>query len=569
MSRARPTGPARRPARSSPRTRFHETELPRPFAGRSSGSASGCEPLGDFVRRRVVPCPERPSLWLVLAAACSRCSPSLWPRSWSRGRAPRQLGARRDASRRRFRRGRRSSARPRRRSARGDLERALRLRFRAGVLRLAERRSSRRSRRPRRPARSSAGSRSEPFTAAARVVRRGRLRAARADGRGRAAGARRAGRRCSRESSRSPWTVVGVRSRSRVVAVESRCCARSTRRRGRPGGPDVLVVRDRARRGRRVRGAAATATSHPVRPPARAARGGRARSGERRSSCSTARASRPRTRDAIEVPRARRTAAVRRAGDPAWLRRRRSGDVALAERPRREHVPSGATRPGDVRTGRDATARGLCGRDEGVLARERSEARSRCERRVGERGSAVLLADASPLQNRLLGAADNAALGLAFAGAPRPAGRLRRERPRLRRGERLRRRAAALVVGARRPRARSARAGARAGRRLGPPERPAGRCRPRGSSSPRRSRSSSHARGRRGRRADRAAAPAEAARAHAAARARRGRRRRSRRGRGRAQSTQDRRRRAGGPGRRTCSPSGEALRRLERQEATA
>jgi hypothetical protein len=35
------------------------------------------------------------------------------------------------------------------------------------------------------------------------------------------------------------------------------------------------------------------------------------------------------------------------------------------------------------------------------------------------RGRALLLADASPLQNRLLAAADNAALGLALAGAPR------------------------------------------------------------------------------------------------------------------------------------------------------
>ena len=45
-------------------------------------------------------------------------------------------------------------------------------------------------------------------------------------------------------------------------------------------------------------------------------------------------------------------------------------------------------------------------RDEGLVA----------ERRVG-RGSVAFLADSSPLQNRLLGSADNAAFGLALAGA--------------------------------------------------------------------------------------------------------------------------------------------------------
>jgi Domain of unknown function (DUF4350) len=53
--------------------------------------------------------------------------------------------------------------------------------------------------------------------------------------------------------------------------------------------------------------------------------------------------------------------------------------------------------------------------DDGVLV-ESGVAAVAVERRVGA-GTAVLLADPSPLQNRLLGEADNAALGLAFAGS--------------------------------------------------------------------------------------------------------------------------------------------------------
>lgn len=52
------------------------------------------------------------------------------------------------------------------------------------------------------------------------------------------------------------------------------------------------------------------------------------------------------------------------------------------------------------------TAGGSAWRDEGLVA----------ERRVGN-GTVVFLADSSPLQNRLLGSADNAAFGLALAGA--------------------------------------------------------------------------------------------------------------------------------------------------------
>ena len=72
-----------------------------------------------------------------------------------------------------------------------------------------------------------------------------------------------------------------------------------------------------------------------------------------------------------------------------------------------------------MRARRDARAPG------GFAGAGRRAARARrrdprCSRsRSAGRGRALLLADAAPLQNRLLGRADNAALGLALAGAGR------------------------------------------------------------------------------------------------------------------------------------------------------
>ena len=73
-------------------------------------------------------------------------------------------------------------------------------------------------------------------------------------------------------------------------------------------------------------------------------------------------------------------------------------------------------------------------------------------RRLGRRTRSLRLADSSPLQNRLLGAGDNAAFGLALAGPPQPAGRVPRELPRLRDGERALGSAALLEAAARGPR---------------------------------------------------------------------------------------------------------------------
>ena len=72
-----------------------------------------------------------------------------------------------------------------------------------------------------------------------------------------------------------------------------------------------------------------------------------------------------------------------------------------------------------------ATGGGTLWRDEGLVA----------VRRVGN-GTVELLADASPLQNRLLGSADNAAFGLGARRAAQPAGRVPRELPRLRKRNR-------------------------------------------------------------------------------------------------------------------------------------
>jgi len=74
-------------------------------------------------------------------------------------------------------------------------------------------------------------------------------------------------------------------------------------------------------------------------------------------------------------------------------------------------VATGVPGVRDLRTGGEGVWTGSSGR---VLARA-GAAPLLLERRLGS-GRALLLADASPLQNRLLGRADNAALGLALAG---------------------------------------------------------------------------------------------------------------------------------------------------------
>ena len=124
----------------------------------------------------------------------------------------------------------------------------------------------------------------------------------------------------------------------------------------------------------------------------------------------------PEDADAIEAFLSAGGRLLYAGADPAWLQGV-VGDVVWRERfAGRATVPSRVTALGDVRTV-DATARGLWDSDEGVLL-EAERGALALRRAVGERGEAVLLSDASPLQNELLGQADNAAFGLAVAGAP-------------------------------------------------------------------------------------------------------------------------------------------------------
>jgi hypothetical protein len=120
--------------------RFNETELPRPLRGPLEWLGDRLQPIGDLIGRLVEPLPGGNSVaWLILAAAVlfvaavvatrlvRRRGPAAG-RSLGRGRAPHSPDAatlEREAE----------AA-----EGAGDLERALRLRFQAGILRLVERR---------------------------------------------------------------------------------------------------------------------------------------------------------------------------------------------------------------------------------------------------------------------------------------------------------------------------------------------------------------------------------------------------------------------------------------------
>ena len=80
-------------------------------------------------------------------------------------------------------------------------------------------------------------------------------------------------------------------------------------------------------------------------------------------------------------------------------------------------VPPGTPGLGGVRTVR-SDAQGLWQADDGVLLEAERGRGALALRRDFGRGEVVLLSDASPLQNRLLAEADNAAFGLAVAGPP-------------------------------------------------------------------------------------------------------------------------------------------------------
>ncbi len=121
--------------------RFHETELPRPLRRPLEWLGDLLEPIGDFFERILEPLPGDTSLvWLVLAGLVLLVA--VWfatrlvlrhgpaaprPRAGSRAEEESADAATLERLADAAERG-------------GDLERALRLRFRAGILRLVERR---------------------------------------------------------------------------------------------------------------------------------------------------------------------------------------------------------------------------------------------------------------------------------------------------------------------------------------------------------------------------------------------------------------------------------------------
>jgi hypothetical protein len=122
--------------------RFHETDLPRPLRRPLEWLGDRLEPIGSFFQDAIDALPGDDSLvYLVLAAAVLALAVFIATRLVLRRGPPAQLARRRggdaleetaDAA---TLEGLADAA-----ERRGDLERALRLRFRAGILRLVERR---------------------------------------------------------------------------------------------------------------------------------------------------------------------------------------------------------------------------------------------------------------------------------------------------------------------------------------------------------------------------------------------------------------------------------------------
>ena len=208
-------------------------------------------------------------------------------------------------------------------------------------------------------------------------------------------------------------------------------------------GPAVLVVRDLAGGARRLRRRCSSA------PGIRCGGCARRSPSRRRATGETLVVLDPRRDGARGGAGDRRLGARRRAARRRRQRRRVAGSTRCstsrrleptAARRRRTLVPVAETAGVDARCARSTAAAGTSS-----AARCRvigpADAPLLVTARSGE-GSVALLADASPLQNAALGAADNAALGLALAGGATP-GRVPGDRARLRRLARLRRPAGA------------------------------------------------------------------------------------------------------------------------------
>ena len=314
----------------------------------------------------------------------------------------------------------------------GDLDRAVRLRFRAGLLRLGDRGAIH--------YRPSVTTGEVRRTLDSRTVRRARghvrsshLRRPRRPTGPTSTSPAANGRTCSknpgageREPSRagrgapvdqSPDLDRGRGRRRRPHRRQPRRAGPRPRGRRRPTGRrDGLVVRDRARRARRVQHAAdalrprrrAATRRAPEAPTARQRDGVRARSARGSPTTTRQRFSSSSTNGGRLVIGGRAPFYLRNLRDrpPTW---QRDGlDVVDRRSVRCSRTSTTSKRRESDRGRRRGAGRTLVGTDDRSLL---------THERVGI-GEIFFLADASPLENAYLGTGDNAAFGLALAGDP-------------------------------------------------------------------------------------------------------------------------------------------------------
>ena len=413
---------ARRRAEILQERRFRGSDVPRPFAGFVRWLGDRLQPVARLLRPpggarspAASPCCSRSSA----GSCCSRrrCSragrsaaarpPRCAPPAPARPSARTRPSLERDADRA---------------AAAGEWETAVRLRFRAGLLRLDARelieyRAVADHRRGR-------GAVASPgVRARRRGLRRDRLRRRGPPHEADEAASREGWRRVLSEAGRAVSRLRLPRAAPRARASPcSRCSSRSTSSAAlvdalapSPSGPpssSFATSRRGSRRGRSSRGATASGCARcATRPAERLARGAETvavmdagqltrRRGAGAARVRRARRARDRGWRAARLDRARCSAATScRSGTTTGPRPR--GAAA----PRRRPPASRACGPPATGAGRAPGAPSA--RSRATRARSCSSARSVA-------GRVALLADTSPLQNRLLGEADNAALALAL-----------------------------------------------------------------------------------------------------------------------------------------------------------